>query len=85
MPTLNVNLTPEFSEFIEESVASGSYVSASEVVREALRILRDDRDSEAVKIAILRNAVEAGLAQSLRGAFSDRSVRDIFVATADGA
>ena len=85
MPTLNVSLTPEFSEFIEESVASGSYVSASEVVREALRILRDDRDSEAVKIAILRNAVETGLAQSRRGAFSDRSVHDIFVATADGA
>lgn len=85
MPTLNVSLTPEFSEFIEESVASGSYVSASEVVREALRIMRDDRDSEAVKIAILRNAVETGLAQSRHGAFSDRSVHDIFVATADGA
>ncbi|MCV3738508.1 type II toxin-antitoxin system ParD family antitoxin [Rhizobium sp. TRM96647] len=84
MPTLNVSLTPEFSDFIEESVASGSYVSASEVVREALRIMRDDRDSEAVKIAVLRNAVETGLAQSRRGELSDRSVRDIFSAIADG-
>ncbi|MCD2181096.1 type II toxin-antitoxin system ParD family antitoxin [Rhizobium sp. GN54] len=84
MPTLNVSLTPEFSDFIEESVASGSYVSASEVVREALRIMRDDRDSEAVKIAVLRNAVETGLAQSRRGELSDRSVRDIFSAVADG-
>ncbi|PTM98748.1 type II toxin-antitoxin system ParD family antitoxin [Mycoplana dimorpha] len=84
MPTLNVSLTPEFADFIEEAVASGSYVSASEVVRDALRLMRDERESEAVKLAVLRNAVELGLAQSDRGEFSQRSVSEIFASVAAG-
>lgn len=80
MPTLNVSLTPEFADFIEEAVASGSYVSASEVVRDALRMMRQDQESEAAKLALLRKAVDAGLAQSVRGEFSERSVGDIFSA-----
>ena len=78
MPTLNVSLTPEFADFIEDAVASGSYVSASEVVRDALRMMRQEQESEAAKLALLRRAVDAGLAQSARGDFSDRSVREIF-------
>ncbi|MEW9615880.1 type II toxin-antitoxin system ParD family antitoxin [Shinella sp. S4-D37] len=82
MPTLNVSLTPEFADFIEEAVASGSYVSASEVVRDALRLMRQERESEAARLALLRKAVDAGLAQSERGEFSGRSVTDIFTAAA---
>ncbi|WP_411035002.1 type II toxin-antitoxin system ParD family antitoxin [Shinella sp. BYT-45] len=80
MPTLNVSLTPEFADFIEDAVASGSYVSASEVVRDALRMMRQAQESEAAKLALLRKAVDAGLAQSGRGEFSERSVSDIFAA-----
>jgi antitoxin ParD1/3/4 len=78
MPTLNVSLTPEFADFIEDAVASGSYVSASEVVRDALRMMRQEQESEEMKLALLRKAVDAGLAQSARGEFSERSVSDIF-------
>jgi antitoxin ParD1/3/4 len=80
MPTLNVSLTPEFTDFIEDAVASGSYVSASEVVRDALRLMRQEQESEAAKLAMLRKAVDAGLAQSERGEFAERSVSDIFSA-----
>ena len=80
MPTLNVSLTPEFTDFIEEAVTSGSYMSASEVVRDALRLMRQERESEAAKLALLRKAVDAGLAQSECGEFSERSVGDIFSA-----
>ena len=80
MPTLNVSLTPEFADFIEEAVASGSYVSASQVVRDALRLMRQDQESEDVRLALLRKAVDTGLAQSERGEFSERSVTDIFAA-----
>ncbi|WLS01799.1 type II toxin-antitoxin system ParD family antitoxin [Shinella oryzae] len=80
MPTLNVSLTSEFADFVEDAVASGSYVSASEVVRDALRLLRQEQESEAAKLALLRQAVDTGLAQSQRGEFSDRSVTDIFAA-----
>jgi antitoxin ParD1/3/4 len=38
---MNVNLTPELEEFVTTKVKSGRYNSASEVVREALRLLVD--------------------------------------------
>ena len=37
--TRNVSLTPELEAFIDNTVASGRYRSASEVVRAALRLL----------------------------------------------
>ena len=35
---MNVNLTPQLEELVRSKVASGLYTSASEVVREALRL-----------------------------------------------
>lgn len=40
---MNVSLTPELENLIHEKVRSGRYLSASEVVREALRLL-EERD-----------------------------------------
>ena len=39
--TSNVSLTPELKSFIADAVAGGDYANASEVVRAALRMLRD--------------------------------------------
>ena len=46
---MNVSLTPKLEEFIRGKVASGLYNNASEVVREAMRMLvkRDDLPAEA--------------------------------------
>jgi antitoxin ParD1/3/4 len=45
---VNVSLTPELEPFIQAKVKSGRYLSASEVVREALRLLEErDRVREA--------------------------------------
>lgn len=40
---MNVHLTPELKKLVEDEVASGSYASASEVIREGLRLLIEDR------------------------------------------
>ena len=40
---MNVNLTPKLEEMIKQKIASGLYTSASEVVREALRLM-EERD-----------------------------------------
>jgi antitoxin ParD1/3/4 len=58
----NVNLTPQLEEMIRRKLASGMYGSASEVVREALRLL-DERDREkALRLERLRADIDAGLA-----------------------
>ena len=38
---MNVSLTPELEQFVNEKVESGLYQTASEVVREALRLLKE--------------------------------------------
>jgi Arc/MetJ-type ribon-helix-helix transcriptional regulator len=43
---MNVSLTPELEKLVSEKVRSGLYQTASEVVREALRLLKQ-RDDEA--------------------------------------
>jgi antitoxin ParD1/3/4 len=40
---MNVSLTPELNQFVTSKLESGLYTSASEVVREALRLL-EERD-----------------------------------------
>jgi antitoxin ParD1/3/4 len=39
--SLNVSLTPELEHFVESRVASGRYQTASEVIREGLRLLEE--------------------------------------------
>jgi antitoxin ParD1/3/4 len=45
MSTMNVSLPAELAEFVEREVASGEYGTASEVVRDGLRLLRRDREA----------------------------------------
>lgn len=40
---MNVSLTPELEKFIQNEVSSGLYQTASEVVRAALRRLKEDQ------------------------------------------
>jgi putative addiction module CopG family antidote len=54
MPTMNVSVTPEQSKLIAMEVESGHYASASEVVREALRVWREkqiEKDLAALELA----------------------------------
>jgi antitoxin ParD1/3/4 len=59
---MNVSLTPELEKMVVERVASGRYASASEVIREALRLL-DERD----QLNQLRQDVRLGLVQLEQG------------------
>ncbi len=52
----SVTLGEHFEQIIEKSIESGRYASASEVIREGLRLV-DERER---KIKILRDAIEAG-------------------------
>lgn len=67
MPTLNVSLTPELAGLIEDKVASGMYHSASEVVRDGLRLLKDQDDQREAKLENLRNELRKGVESLERG------------------
>jgi antitoxin ParD1/3/4 len=64
---MNVSLTPELEAMIHEKVRAGLYQSASEVVREALRVFREREELRALRLAELRKQVAAGLEQYERG------------------
>ena len=56
---LSIALTEELAKDVEAAVASGDYSTASEVVRDALRLWKRDREAY---IQRLRQLVEEGLA-----------------------
>lgn len=58
---MNVNLTPELEELVRRKVASGMYNSASEVVREALRLMEQQDQLRAVRLEQLRADIRKGL------------------------
>ncbi len=59
--TLNVSLTPHLEEFIHQTVASGRFQSASELVRTALRLLEEREQERLVKMEWLRVEIQKGL------------------------
>lgn len=58
---LNVNLTPKLEELVRRKVSSGRYNSASEVVREALRIMEAQDELQSLKLEQLRRDIRDGL------------------------
>jgi antitoxin ParD1/3/4 len=48
---MNVSLTPELEKFVAAKVEAGRYNSASEVVREALRLLEEHDQNRAARLA----------------------------------
>jgi antitoxin ParD1/3/4 len=60
---VNVSLTPELDRLIQEKVASGRYQTASEVVREGLRLLDAQDQLRAAQLAQVRSKIDRGLKQ----------------------
>ena len=58
---MNVNLTPQLEDLVRAKVSSGMYTSASEVVREALRLMDEQDRLRQVKIEELRREVLQGI------------------------
>ena len=58
---MNVNLTAHLEEMVRQKVSSGLYTSASEVVREALRLMDEQDQMRVAKLAQVRQDIRAGL------------------------
>ena len=70
MPTRNISLTKHFDEFVDETVGKGTYQNASEVVREAPRLLQTKQREDELKLENLRKAAAVGFADVERGRYT---------------
>jgi antitoxin ParD1/3/4 len=64
---LNVSLPTELEARVREHVASGLYGSASEVIREALRLFEAYQSVQQSSLAALRADIEQGMADVKAG------------------
>lgn len=60
---MNVSLTPELEKLVESKVQSGRYQSASEVIREGLRLLDDQDRLRAAQLEEVRRKIQIGIDQ----------------------
>jgi antitoxin ParD1/3/4 len=64
---MNVHLTQELEQLVQSRVRSGRYGSASEVVRDALRLLADRDELVELRKQELRKKIALGLDSLQRG------------------
>jgi antitoxin ParD1/3/4 len=64
---MNVSLTPQLEKFVQEKVESGLYNSASEVIREALRLLEEKDRFRQIRMEELKKQVSEGVDALDRG------------------
>ena len=69
--SLNVSLTPELEQFVQSRVASGLYQTASEVIREGLRLLEERERARDAALEELRTKIRRGAEQADRGELLD--------------
>lgn len=69
--SMNVSLTDQLSRFVNRHVASGRYQSASEVVREGLRLLQEREADRQAALADVRKKIAVGIRQIERGEVID--------------
>jgi antitoxin ParD1/3/4 len=53
MPTMNISLPDHLKDYVEAQVNSGKYTSASEYVRELVRLDQKTREREKIEMQVL--------------------------------
>ena len=71
---MNVHLTPELELLVHNKVESGRYNSASEVVREALRLMEQRDELRTIQLQELRSRIDKGLLELGRGEGADGEI-----------
>lgn len=77
MASITAALPPDLARFVESELAAGSYASASELIRDGLRLLQRERAAAAETLAILRREIQIGLDEAATGDLSPHSIDDI--------
>lgn len=64
---MNISLTKEFETYVSQKVESGMYHTASEVIRDGLRLMKERDELHQSKLADLRQDIALGADQADRG------------------
>jgi antitoxin ParD1/3/4 len=64
---MNISLTRELEQYVQDKLHSGLYTSASEVIRASLRLMHAQENVPQYRIAQLNEAIDLGLEQLNRG------------------
>lgn len=75
---MNISLTPPLEALVQAKVDSGFYSNASEVVREALRLMHERDQRDAAKLERLRAEARVEFEALERGEVSEKGVGQIF-------
>jgi antitoxin ParD1/3/4 len=75
--SLNVSLPPEIENRVRAHVASGMFGSASEVVREALRLFESYQSVQGATLVALKADIEQGQADKRAGRVAELDVNAI--------
>jgi antitoxin ParD1/3/4 len=67
---MHVSLTPQLEALVRQKVESGLYNNASEVIREALRLMSAQDEVRRLKLDRLRQAIAEGETGGVADAFS---------------
>jgi antitoxin ParD1/3/4 len=68
---MNVSLTPDLEQLVHDRLQSGQYASSSEVIREALCLLKERDEERRLRLEQLRTDIQAGIAAADRGDLVD--------------
>ncbi len=71
---MNISLTAPLEALVQDKVNSGFYNNASEVVREALRLLHERDQRDAAKLERLRSAAVLGFEALEHGEISTKTL-----------
>ena len=72
---INVNLTPFLEEMVRQKVKSGLYTSASEVVREALRLMTEQDSLRKAKLDQLQKDIQDGMESGTASAWDAEEIK----------
>ncbi|MCE5230445.1 type II toxin-antitoxin system ParD family antitoxin [bacterium] len=64
---MNISLPPALEKFVQDKVSSGQFSTASEVVRDGLRLLQEQDVIRKMRLEELRREVQIGIDEIERG------------------
>jgi antitoxin ParD1/3/4 len=73
---MNDSLTAELEQFVNQRVESGKYQTASEVIRDGLRLLLEREELHQMKLDELRREIAIGLEQADQGSVAPLNAKE---------